>query len=46
MAVALRQLQAMTEAQMAVMKTIAESQQQMTELLHAAGIGRNVDVRA
>lgn len=44
-AVALKQLQAMREARMAVMKTIAESQQQMTELLNAVGIGQNIDVR-
>ena len=41
-----REMQAITEMQMAVMKSIADSQQQMTEILQAAGIGINLDVRA
>ena len=40
-----REIQAMNEMQMAIMKSISDSQQQMTEMLQAAGIGVNVDVR-
>ncbi len=43
---AVRQLQAITEAQMAIMKSISDSQQQMAKMLQAAGIGQNIDVRA
>ena len=42
----LRGLQAINEIQMAIMKSISDSQQQMTAMLQAAGIGVNVDVRA
>jgi hypothetical protein len=42
----LRELQAINEMQMAIMKSISDSQQQMTAMLQAAGIGANVDVRA
>ncbi len=40
--------QAMTtnEAQMAMMKTMAESQKQMVEIIQALGIGENVNVHA
>ena len=41
-----REIQTMNEMQMAIMKSIADSQQQMTEMLQAAGIGVNLDVRA
>ena len=41
-----REIQTITEMQMAVMKSIADSQQQMTEMLQTAGIGVNLDVRA
>ena len=40
-----REIQAMNEMQMAIMKSISDSQQQMTAMLQAAGIGVNVDVR-
>jgi hypothetical protein len=46
MALIARQLQTTTEMQLAVMKKIAESQQQMAEMLTAIGIGSNVDVSA
>ena len=39
-----RQLQTATEMQLAVMKKIAESQEQMAEMLAAIGIGQNVDI--
>ena len=41
-----RELQTINEMQMAIMKSISDSQQQMTAMLQAAGIGANVDVRA
>ncbi len=41
-----RELQAINEMQMAIMKSISDSQQQMTEMLQAAGIGQNLDVSA
>ena len=41
-----RELQTINEMQMAIMKSISDSQQQMTAMLQAAGIGVNVDVRA
>lgn len=40
-----REMQAITEMQMVVMKSIADSQQKVTEMLQAAGIGINLDVR-
>ena len=46
MALIARQLQTTTEMQVAVMKKIAESQQQMAQMLASIGIGTNVDVRA
>ena len=46
MAMIARQLQTTTEMQLAVMKKIAESQQQMAEMLTAIGIGTNIDVSA
>jgi hypothetical protein len=46
MAMIVQQLQATSEMQTAVMKKIAESQQQMAEVLAAVGIGQNVDVTA
>jgi len=46
MAMIVQQLQTTSEIQMAVMKKIVESQQQMTEILAAMGIGQNVDVIA
>ena len=41
-----RQLQTTTAMQLAVIKKIAESQQQMAEMLTAIGIGSNIDVSA
>ena len=46
MAVIARQLQTTTEMQLAVMKKIAESQQQMVEMISAVGVGSNVDAYA
>jgi hypothetical protein len=46
MAMILRQLQTTTEMQVAVMKKLAESQQQMAEMLASIGVGQNVDVTA
>lgn len=46
MALIARQLQTTTEMQLAVMEKIAESQQQMAEMLTAIGIGANIDVSA
>ena len=40
------ELQAITEAQMAIMKSLAESQIQMSEMLRAAGIGQNINISA
>jgi hypothetical protein len=44
MAIAVKQLQAISEAQMEVMKNLAESQAQMAQMLQAEGIGLNVDI--
>ena len=41
-----RQLQAINKIQIAIMKSMADSRQQMTEMLQAAGIGQNIDVQA
>ena len=41
-----RELQTINKIQMAVMKSMADGQQQMTEMLQAAGIGQNIDVKA
>jgi len=46
MALIARQMQTTTEMQLAVMKKIAESQQQMAEMLTAIGIGSKVDAFA
>ena len=46
MGMIVQQLQATTEMQAAVMKKIAEGQQQMVEMLAAAGVGQNIDVTA
>jgi hypothetical protein len=46
MAMIVQQLQATSELQVAVMKKIAESQQQMAEMLASIGIGQNLDVTA
>ena len=44
MAVAVKQLQAISEVQMEVMKNLAESQAQMAQMLQAEGIGQNIDI--
>ena len=41
-----RHVQAVTEMQTAVMKQIAESQQQLADMLAALGIGQNIDIQA
>lgn len=46
MAMIVQQLQATGEMQVAVMKKIAESQQQMAEMLASVGIGQHLDVTA
>ena len=46
MAMIIRQLEGMAEMQMAVMKKMADSQQQIADLLQSMGIGRNIDVTA
>jgi hypothetical protein len=45
-AVIVNELKAINEAQMAIMKNLAESQVQMSEMLRAAGIGQNINVSA
>ena len=46
MAMIVQQLQATGRMQVALMKQIAESQQQVAEMLASIGIGQNVDVKA
>jgi hypothetical protein len=46
MAAMVQQLQAVSEMQTAILKSIAASQQQMAEMLHAMGVGQNVDIHA
>ena len=46
MAAIVKQLQTISEVQMAVMQQIATSQQDMAALLAAAGIGQNIDLQA
>ena len=46
MATIVRELQTVSEMQTEVMKSIAAGEQQMAEMLHAIGVGRNVDVKA
>jgi hypothetical protein len=46
MAMIVQQLQTTSEMQVAVMKKIVESQQQMAEMLASMGIGQNVNVTA
>lgn len=41
-----RRIQANTEMQMAVLKQMAEAQQQMAEMLYTLGVGLNVDIQA
>lgn len=46
MAVAAQQMQAVTEMQMDLIKTMAESQEQLIAMLNAAGVGTTVDTQA
>ena len=46
MAMIVRQLQATAEMQLAVMKEMADSQQQIAGLLQSMGIGQNINVTA
>jgi hypothetical protein len=46
MAMIVQQLQTTVEMQTAVMKKIAESQQQMSEMLAAIGVGQNINLMA
>jgi hypothetical protein len=46
MAMIVQQLQTTSEMQVAVMKKIAESQQQMAEMMASMGIGQNVNLTA
>jgi hypothetical protein len=46
MAMIVQQLQTVSETQVAVMKKIVESQQQMAEMLASIGIGQNINVTA
>ncbi|MCP4369604.1 MAG: hypothetical protein GY797_16055 [Deltaproteobacteria bacterium] len=45
-ATVVNELQAINKAQMAIMKSLAESQIQMSEMLRVAGIGQNINIRA
>ena len=46
MAVIVRQLEGMAEMQTALMKEMADSQQQIADLLQSMGIGQNIDIQA
>ena len=46
MAMIVQQLQTTSEMQVAVMKKIVESQQQMAEMMASMGIGQNINVTA
>jgi len=45
-AVAAQQMQAVTEMQMELIKTMAESQEQLIAMLNASGLGLNIDTQA
>jgi hypothetical protein len=45
MSIAARLTQVNSALQAAIMKQIAESQQQIAELLYEIGVGQNVDIR-
>jgi hypothetical protein len=45
-AVAAQQVQAVTEMQMELIKTMAESQEQLIAMLNASGVGLNLDTQA
>jgi hypothetical protein len=46
LAVAAQQMQAVTEMQMELIKSMAESQEQLVAMLNASGLGLNVDTQA
>jgi hypothetical protein len=46
MAAMVRQLQTVSEIQTAVMRQVVDSQQQMADILAAAGIGQTIDIQA
>lgn len=46
MAAAVTQLKVISEMQMEVLKVLAESQAQMTQMLQAEGIGLNLNISA
>ncbi len=46
MTAAIRNLQAIAKAQMEVMQSIPDGQQQMTVMLQAAGVGQIINVQA
>jgi hypothetical protein len=46
MAVAAQQMQAVTEMQMKLIKSMAENQEQLIAMLNASGVGLNVDTQA
>ncbi len=46
MAAVVRQLQTVNEIQTAVMRQLAESQQDLAAMLAAMGIGQNIDIQA
>ena len=46
LAVATQQMQAVTEMQMELIKSMAESQEQLVAMLNASGLGLNVDTQA
>jgi hypothetical protein len=45
MAISVKQLKAISEAQLEVMKALTESQAQMAQVLKYEGIGQSVDIR-
>lgn len=46
MAAMVRQLQTVSEIQTAVMRQMVDGQQQMADILAAAGIGQTIDIQA
>lgn len=44
-ATSVKKLQTINKAQISMMKNLADSEQQMVELLQAAEIGQNADIR-
>ncbi len=46
MAGTVRQLQSINKMQMEIMKSLADSQAQIADMVQASGIGQNIDTRA